>query len=107
MAQLAGLSRRVDSEFLYGAYAGLVYVPMHNSLHRKSAYCKTSARSIKPEYLVSPGLCTHLGCVPGFRPAIAPADLGPAWRGGFHCPRHGSKFDLAAKCIGALQRQPT
>ena len=41
---------------------------------QQPAYCKNSARSIKPEYLVSLGLCTHLGWVPGFRPDIAPAD---------------------------------
>lgn len=64
---------------------------------QQPAYCKNSARSIKPEYLVSLGLCTHLGCVPGFRPDIAPADLGPTWRGGFYCPCHGSKFDLAGR----------
>lgn len=64
---------------------------------QQPAYCRNSARSIKPEYLVSVGICTHLGCVPTFRPEIAPADLGPDWRGGFYCPCHGSKFDLAGR----------
>lgn len=54
-------------------------------------------RSIKPEFLVLIGICTHLGCVPFFRPDIAPADIGENWPGGFYCPCHGSKFDLAGR----------
>jgi ubiquinol-cytochrome c reductase iron-sulfur subunit len=58
-------------------------------------YCKNEFRAIKKEIFVAVGLCTHLGCSPGFRSEIAPADLGPEWLGGFFCPCHGSKFDLA------------
>jgi ubiquinol-cytochrome c reductase iron-sulfur subunit len=58
---------------------------------------KNAYRSIKPEYLVLVGICTHLGCSPTFRPDMAPADLGPEWKGGFFCPCHGSKFDLAGR----------
>jgi ubiquinol-cytochrome c reductase iron-sulfur subunit len=58
---------------------------------------KNEFRSIKPEYLVLVGICTHLGCSPTFRPDMAPADLGPEWKGGFFCPCHGSKFDLAGR----------
>jgi len=43
------------------------------------------------------GICTHLGCSPTYRPEIAPADLGPDWMGGFFCPCHQSKFDLAGR----------
>ncbi len=60
-------------------------------------YCKNPTRSIKPEYLVAIGICTHLGCSPTYRPDIAPADLGDYWKGGFFCPCHGSRFDLAAR----------
>ncbi|MCG6861101.1 MAG: ubiquinol-cytochrome c reductase iron-sulfur subunit [Chromatiaceae bacterium] len=60
-------------------------------------YCKNATRSIKPEFLVAVGICTHLGCAPTFRPEFAPADLGPEWKGGFFCPCHGSRFDLAAR----------
>ena len=60
-------------------------------------YCKNPTRSIKPEYLVTVGLCTHLGCSPTYRPEVAPADLGAEWPGGFFCPCHGSRFDLAAR----------
>lgn len=60
-------------------------------------YCKNPHRSIKPEYLVAIGICTHLGCSPTYRPDVAPEDLGPEWLGGFYCPCHGSRFDLAAR----------
>lgn len=55
-------------------------------------YCKNEYRSIKPEYLIVVGICTHLGCSPSYRPEIT-AD----WMGGFFCPCHGSKFDFAAR----------
>ncbi|EGZ51355.1 ubiquinol-cytochrome c reductase iron-sulfur subunit [Neisseria wadsworthii] len=60
-------------------------------------YCKNPLRSIKPNIWVSIGICTHLGCSPTYRPDIAPADLGADWKGGFFCPCHGSKFDLAGR----------
>lgn len=60
-------------------------------------YCVNPTRSIKPEYLVAVGICTHLGCSPTYRKDIGAADLGGDWPGGFFCPCHGSKFDLAAR----------
>jgi len=63
------------------------------------AYVDPEQRSIKAEYLVLLGLCTHLGCTPKYRPEVAPADLGPDWLGGFFCPCHGSKFDLAGRVL--------
>ena len=51
----------------------------------------------KPEVLILVGLCTHLGCSPSFRPEVAPPDLGPEWLGGYFCPCHGSKYDLAGR----------
>lgn len=60
-------------------------------------YCQNATRSIKPQWWVCIGICTHLGCSPTFRPDLAPADLGPQWKGGFFCPCHGSKFDLAGR----------
>ena len=60
-------------------------------------YCQNEVRSIKPEVLVMIGICTHLGCSPLYRPEVAPEDLGPDWKGGFFCPCHGSKFDLAGR----------
>ena len=64
---------------------------------QQPAYCRNPHRSRKPEYLVAVGICTHLGCSPTYRPEVAPADLGAAWRGGFFCPCHGSRFDLAGR----------
>jgi ubiquinol-cytochrome c reductase iron-sulfur subunit len=58
---------------------------------------KNEFRAIKPELFVALGVCTHLGCSPLFRPEVAPADLGPEWKGGFFCPCHGSRFDLAGR----------
>jgi ubiquinol-cytochrome c reductase iron-sulfur subunit len=60
-------------------------------------YCNNPYRSIKPEYFVVLGICTHLGCSPTYRPEKAPADLGADWAGGWFCPCHGSRFDLAAR----------
>ena len=60
-------------------------------------YAKNIQRSMKPELLVMMGVCTHLGCSPTYRPDVAPPDLGPAWKGGFFCPCHGSRFDLAGR----------
>ncbi|MGH8560256.1 MAG: ubiquinol-cytochrome c reductase iron-sulfur subunit [Methylococcales bacterium] len=54
-------------------------------------------RSIRPEIFLAVGICTHLGCSPTFRPDIAPPDLGSDWKGGFFCPCHGSRFDLAGR----------
>jgi len=54
-------------------------------------------RSLKPDIFVVIGNCTLLGCSPGERFEVAPADLGPEWKGGFYCPCHGSKFDLAGR----------
>ncbi|SDW79047.1 ubiquinol-cytochrome c reductase iron-sulfur subunit [Nitrosomonas communis] len=65
--------------------------------NQQPAYAKNETRSINPEILVVVGVCTHLGCSPVFRKDIAPADLGPDWLGGFFCPCHGSKFDLAGR----------
>ncbi|GAB6067891.1 ubiquinol-cytochrome c reductase iron-sulfur subunit [Methylothermus subterraneus] len=59
--------------------------------------CKNRYRSIKPEIFVAVGICTHLGCSPSYRPEVAPPDLGKNWLGGFFCPCHGSRFDLAGR----------
>lgn len=64
---------------------------------QQPSYCQNATRSIKPEYLVAIGICTHLGCSPTYRPEFAPDDLGADWKGGFFCPCHGSRFDLAAR----------
>jgi ubiquinol-cytochrome c reductase iron-sulfur subunit len=62
-------------------------------------YAKNPTRALRPDYLVVIGVCTHLGCAPLERFEVAPADLGPDWVGGFYCPCHGSRFDLAARVM--------
>ena len=62
------------------------------------AYVDPLNRAIRPDVLVLLGLCTHLGCTPKFRPDAGAADLGgEAWQGGFFCPCHGSRFDMAGR----------
>jgi ubiquinol-cytochrome c reductase iron-sulfur subunit len=62
------------------------------------AYISGEARALHEELLVIVGLCTHLGCAPKFRPEVGAADMGgDEWLGGFFCPCHGSKFDLAGR----------
>ena len=61
-------------------------------------YIEGDGRAINEEFLVMVGLCTHLGCAPKFRPEVGAADMGgDEWLGGFFCPCHGSKFDLAGR----------
>jgi ubiquinol-cytochrome c reductase iron-sulfur subunit len=62
------------------------------------AYAKNATRSIKPEFLVTIGVCTHLGCSPGDKFKTGPQpSLPDDWQGGFLCPCHGSTFDLAGR----------
>lgn len=68
-----------------------------SSVPQQPPYCNNTYRSIKPEYFVVLGICTHLGCSPTYRPEIAAADLGADWAGGWFCPCHGSRFDMAAR----------
>lgn len=59
------------------------------------AYVQGEYRAIKDEFLVVLGLCTHLGCAPKYHPEVG--FHGGDWLGGFYCPCHGSKFDLAGR----------
>jgi ubiquinol-cytochrome c reductase iron-sulfur subunit len=71
---------------------------------QQPAYAKNlyRARSDHAEVAVIVGICTHLGCSPKYRPDMAPADLGDDWKGGFFCPCHGSKFDLAGRVFSGV-----
>jgi len=71
--------------------------PASAIVDRQPSYTVNEGRSIKPEIAILVGICTHLGCSPTYRPEMAPADLGENWRGGFFCPCHGSRFDLAGR----------
>jgi ubiquinol-cytochrome c reductase iron-sulfur subunit len=60
-------------------------------------YCKNEHRSIKPEWMVLIGICTHLGCVPDYKGKVKPEPFDPDWKGGFYCPCHHSRYDIAAR----------
>lgn len=65
---------------------------------KQPAYAANATRSRSEEFLVLIGTCTHLGCLPKARFAAgASPELGPDWPGGFFCPCHGSRFDLAGR----------
>ncbi len=69
---------------------------------QQPAYATNWHRSIVPEFGVMVGICTHLGCVPKFHPQPEPASGGGDWPGGYACPCHGSRFDLAGRVfVGA------
>ena len=70
--------------------------PKSENADQQPSYIKDETRSLKPQYLVLIGVCTHLGCAPLDR--FGPdAQLGAAWPGGFYCPCHGSRFDLSGR----------
>lgn len=62
---------------------------------QQPAFAQNEIRSIKDEFLVLIGICTHLGCSPEFKPL--PGEVGATWLGGFYCACHGSRFDLAGR----------
>ena len=70
-----------------------------SDVNHQPGYAHNEYRSIKPEYLIVIGICTHLGCSPNYVPKDEAADfnLGDDWKGGFYCPCHGSRFDLAGR----------
>ena len=79
-----------------GKVAGDLVDPDSNS-STQPAYAKNADRAIKPEISVLIANCTHLGCIPTFRPDHPAPDVHANWEGGFYCPCHGSKFDLAGR----------
>jgi len=73
--------------------------PTSDNTNQQPDYCQNPSRSIKDEFLVLIGVCTHLGCSPTYVPKVEAEsrNLGDEWKGGFFCPCHGSKFDLAGR----------
>ncbi len=71
-----------------------------SKVKQQPSYAQNWSRALKPEYLVLVGVCTHLGCVPGFQPA--PGSVSPDWPGGWLCPCHGSKYDLAGRVFQSV-----
>jgi ubiquinol-cytochrome c reductase iron-sulfur subunit len=71
--------------------------PKSENTDQQPDYAKNEYRSIKPEWLVVTGICTHLGCVPEFFGEIKPEPFDPQWKGGFYCPCHKSRYDMAGR----------
>ena len=71
--------------------------PRSSRLEQQPGYARNELRSVKPDFAVLVAICTHLGCIPTFRPDRGAADIGASWPGGFYCPCHGSRFDLAGR----------
>ena len=71
-----------------------------SKVKQQPEYAENYHRSVKPELLVLVGVCTHLGCIPGFRPDKGEVDA--SWLGGYFCPCHGSKYDLAGRVYSGV-----
>jgi len=69
----------------------------HSDELQQPSYAKNEWRAIKPELFVVIGICTHLGCSPLYVPQPGDPSVGRSWPGGFFCPCHGSKYDLAGR----------
>jgi ubiquinol-cytochrome c reductase iron-sulfur subunit len=65
-------------------------------------YATNWHRSVKPEFGVVVGICTHLGCIPLFYPAPNATSPAPDWKGGYFCPCHGSKYDPAGRVFSGV-----
>jgi ubiquinol-cytochrome c reductase iron-sulfur subunit len=71
--------------------------PKSDNTDQQPDYARNEYRSIKPEWLVVIGICTHLGCVPDYFGDIKPEPFDPNWKGGFFCPCHKSRYDIAGR----------
>ena len=71
--------------------------PKSENPDQQPKYANNAYRSIKPELLVLVGSCTHLGCSPKYHPELQPESWDSEWKGGFYCPCHNSKFDMAGR----------
>lgn len=81
---------------------GLVVDPKSSNGDQQPKYAQNEHRSIKPEILVLVGVCTHLGCAPDFVPEIKPQVFDPQWKGGYFCPCHKSRYDLAGRVFKGM-----
>lgn len=76
--------------------------PDSENPEQQPEYAKNAWRSIKPEIGIYVGLCTHLGCSPKYHGKVQPEPFDPQWQGGFFCPCHGSRFDLAGRVVKSV-----
>jgi ubiquinol-cytochrome c reductase iron-sulfur subunit len=73
-----------------------------SDVEQQPEFAKNDTRSKEEELLVLEGVCTHLGCSPKFVPEVQPQAYDENWQGGFFCPCHGSKFDLAGRVYAGV-----
>ena len=73
-----------------------------SAANQQPPYAENWHRSIDPKYSVLVGICTHLGCIPSFFPTPDPSNPAPNWLGGYFCPCHGSKYDLAGRVFKSV-----
>jgi ubiquinol-cytochrome c reductase iron-sulfur subunit len=71
--------------------------PDSQVVDQQPGYAQNDHRSIRPEWMVLVGLCTHLGCAPLYVPEMIPQPFDGQWQGGFFCPCHNSRFDMAGR----------
>jgi ubiquinol-cytochrome c reductase iron-sulfur subunit len=76
--------------------------PASDNVDQTPAFAKNETRAIKPEIGVLVGICTHLGCSPLFKPELQPENFDSEWKGGFYCPCHNSRFDLAGRVYSGV-----
>jgi ubiquinol-cytochrome c reductase iron-sulfur subunit len=69
---------------------------------QQPAFARNAWRSLRPEIGIYVGLCTHLGCSPKYYGKVEPQPFDPEWQGGFFCPCHGSRFDLAGRVVKSV-----
>jgi ubiquinol-cytochrome c reductase iron-sulfur subunit len=74
----------------------------NSAVEQQPPYAKNWHRSINLQYAVLVGVCTHLGCIPLFYPKPDPTNPAPNWLGGYFCPCHGSKYDLAGRVFAGV-----
>jgi len=74
----------------------------NSDTNQQPPYAQNWHRSINPQYSVLVGVCTHLGCIPGYFPKPDPTNPAPNWLGGYFCPCHGSKYDLAGRVYAGV-----
>lgn len=76
--------------------------PKSENVEQQPAFAQNEYRSLKPEVLVLVGLCTHLGCAPKLHPDLKPEPFDADWKGGFFCPCHKSRFDMAGRVYSGV-----
>ena len=80
---------------------GILADPDSSNADQQPKYAQNATRSIKPEISVLVGVCTHLGCAPEHLPEVQPQPFDPDWKGGYFCPCHKSRYDLAGRVFKA------